>query len=620
MRLRAVFFMVVTGAAVVAGAWALARTATAMLERETLARLDEALAASGQDWVDVQVDGLVVRLAGEAPDETSRFRALDIARQVVHSGRVENAVTVASRGSVEPPAFALEILRNDAEVSLIGLVPEASGRDAITAALRAGGVPVTVTDMLETVAWHPPAGWAESLRFGLDVIATLPRAKISITPGRVMVSAAMDGPETKAEAEAWLAAARPDGVALTLDLSAPRPVIAPFRASFSLSEEGATLSACTAETEEDAERILEAARAAGLAAAKPCDIGLGAPSPDWAEAVGLGIAAVAELGGGRFEITDIDAVLIGPPEIESERLAAAGDRLAGALPELFSLETRSPPAPRDVPEGTARHMPEFRATLLPDGTVRLIGTVFDSTSRVAIEGVAEALFGHDKVTNATVLDPDLPDGWPGRVLAGVEALALLKEGTLVVTGDRVQLSGTSLVETAATDAETLLAAKAGGPAEIAISFDADAAALLARPKPELCAAEIDAILAGDTIRFAPSSSEIESASLPVIDAIAEALRACPGARFEIAGHTDSRGRAEMNLRISEERAEAVLTALASHDLPLVELSARGYGSERPIADNASEEGRALNRRIEFRLLSEDTAETKSAAAPDDGQD
>ena len=71
--------------------------------------------------------------------------------------------------------------------------------------------------------------------------------------------------------------------------------------------------------------------------------------------------------------------------------------------------------------------------------------------------------------------------------------------------------------------------------------------------------------------------------------------------MEIAGYTDSQGREEMNLSLSQERADAVLTALMSRRILTSGITARGFGEADPIADNDTEEGREANRRIEFRF-------------------
>ena len=85
--------------------------------------------------------------------------------------------------------------------------------------------------------------------------------------------------------------------------------------------------------------------------------------------------------------------------------------------------------------------------------------------------------------------------------------------------------------------------------------------------------------------------------------IAQVLSGYPEARIEVAGHTDSRGSAEMNQQLSRRRAEAVREFLIGEGgLAADRVVARGYGESDPVASNATETGRALNRRVEFRVL------------------
>jgi OOP family OmpA-OmpF porin len=298
----------------------------------------------------------------------------------------------------------------------------------------------------------------------------------------------------------------------------------------------------------------------------------------------------------------MEAVLTGPDGIDAERLRAIGARLDATLPAVLALSTVAPPQMAALPGGGRVYAPEFAAALLADGTVRLTGPLRDELSRSAIESYAAALFGHAKVTSATVIDPGLPEGWPGRVLAGVEALSMLKEGKVEVTPQEVAVAGWGVAADGAAAVETLLAAKQIGGAVLDIRFDAAAAEIAARLPAEVCAETVADILSANGIAFQPGSSTLEDASGDVITAIAAALRGCPGAAFEIAGHTDSQGRAEVNQRISEARAAAVLAALEAEDLPLVSLTAVGRGATVPIADNTTEAGRARNRRIEFSLV------------------
>ena len=112
----------------------------------------------------------------------------------------------------------------------------------------------------------------------------------------------------------------------------------------------------------------------------------------------------------------------------------------------------------------------------------------------------------------------------------------------------------------------------------------------------------DALGRIDTAAFAfePNSTSLAPASAPALDSLLELLRAYPGFRIRVTGHTDNTGRPQVNLRLSRERAAAVVDWLAARGIEPARLIAQGYGATQPVADNGTEAGRARNRRIEIR--------------------
>ena len=84
--------------------------------------------------------------------------------------------------------------------------------------------------------------------------------------------------------------------------------------------------------------------------------------------------------------------------------------------------------------------------------------------------------------------------------------------------------------------------------------------------------------------------------------MAASLLAHPDVRVEVAGHTDITGRHSYNMRLSQQRAQAVKAYLARRGVEPSRMVAVGYGPDQPIADNGTPEGRAQNRRVELRLL------------------
>jgi outer membrane protein OmpA-like peptidoglycan-associated protein len=81
------------------------------------------------------------------------------------------------------------------------------------------------------------------------------------------------------------------------------------------------------------------------------------------------------------------------------------------------------------------------------------------------------------------------------------------------------------------------------------------------------------------------------------------LKQHPGiAKIEVQGHTDDTGGAEFNLKLSDDRAKAVVKALIRRGIAPGRLTSRGYGLSVPLGDNATEEGRAMNRRVQFKII------------------
>ena len=102
---------------------------------------------------------------------------------------------------------------------------------------------------------------------------------------------------------------------------------------------------------------------------------------------------------------------------------------------------------------------------------------------------------------------------------------------------------------------------------------------------------------GIQVMFAPASAVLAEADKRQLDQVVD--RCLKGGHIEVGGHTDSDGTALANQRISVARASAVVDYLISRGIPANTLAAIGYGAMRPVADNATEAGKAQNRRITF---------------------
>lgn len=592
---------------------AVARTAVDRIERQSLADVTRVLEVGGHDWVQVAVDGLQVQLSGEAEDEATRFRALTVAGTAVDAARVMDGMTVRVPDPIEPPRFSIEILRNDDGIALFGLIPLSTDRAALIARAEEIAGEGGVTDLMETADFATPRGWDGAVDYAMRALDDLPRSKISVAADRVAITATTDSAQLQRRAETTLARLAPDGVNLSLNISAPRPVIAPFTLRFLIGADGPRFDACSADTDEARERILAAAAEAGLQGNWNCTVGLGVPTVTWADATVAGIGALAEIGQGTITFSNADVTLVAAETTEQEVFDRVVGELTADLPEAFSLHAVLPEPVVVDGTGESGGTPEFVATRSPEGLVQLRGRVTDDLIRDAVESYASARFGAANVYPATRLDAELPQGWPIRVLAGLEALSMLNNGSVVVQPDYVRVQGDTGNRDAAAEISRLLSEQLGGGQDydISVTYEEALDPVAALPTPEECVEKVNVALTDRKITFAPGSSEIDVDALETIDKVAEVLRACQTVKMEIGGHTDSQGRESMNLDLSQSRADAVLNAIMARRVLIANLSARGYGETEPIADNDTEEGRERNRRIEFRLILPDEAEAEA---------
>lgn len=578
--------------------------ASLVIEHRTQVAVTDALAGASADWAAVSVDGLQVTLTGSAPNEAARFRAINVAGSVVDAGRIIDALDAVPAKAIAAPRFSVEMLRNNDGVQLIGLLPQdpgqgGIGKQALLDAAAGFAPDIVVSNMLETAAYPPPAGWTEALQFGVQALNLLPSAKVSVSADRVAVTAITDSEDQKRKVEADLRRAKPDAVALVMDVSAPRPVIAPFILRFLLDEQGARFDACSADTDAARRRILVAAGVAGASSDTPCAVGLGVPTPRWSEAAEAVIAAVVALGGGSVTISDADITLKAAPGVSQATLDRVVGELESSLPAVFSLD-----AALGAADTGAQGPAEFLATLGEAGNLDVRGRLVDELQRDAVTAFAKAAFGAGNVKMAARLDPNLPDGWPVRVLAGLQAMATLTSGDLTVRPDKVTIKGVTGSPEARSKIAQILSDKLGqGQSfQVDVRYDEALDPDAAPPPPEECAANVTAILQGGKIAFTPGSAEIAGAAMPTIAAIADVLDDCPVMVMEIAGHTDSQGSEGGNQALSRARADAVLIALQGRRVDVAGMRAKGYGESIPVADNGTEAGREANRRIEFTLL------------------
>jgi OmpA-OmpF porin, OOP family len=234
-----------------------------------------------------------------------------------------------------------------------------------------------------------------------------------------------------------------------------------------------------------------------------------------------------------------------------------------------------------------------QATAAVPGQVVITGTVPDDASKLAILTRLREVYGADKVVDQiTIGAVVMPPNWNTYVQKLISPnLKLIKRGQFKVDGNVVSMRGEVVNE----------AQKQQIASDVASSLNPS---YVVNNGLRVSAADqglLDQTLANRVIEFEIGQSFLTPRGKKILDEMAVALQKLKGQKVEVIGHTDDQGLRASNVALSQARAEAVKEYFASKGIDAQLITASGVGPDRPVASNGTGEGRARNRRIEFRL-------------------
>jgi len=240
-----------------------------------------------------------------------------------------------------------------------------------------------------------------------------------------------------------------------------------------------------------------------------------------------------------------------------------------------------------------------------NGTVTLDGFVNNVEERNALLTKANSTFS-DRVQDKTIkIASGAPDGdWLNVIQAGMDELALMQSGRFQVENNNFLINGTansSDIRDQINNMSETLSENYNGAANINVPNLASDAVGEVKSK-SICQSLFDDLNRGEKIVFASGGSKITgNASFDLLAEIASAANQCQSFRIQIDGYTDSVGDDGKNQLLSEQRANGVLAYLTEQGVDRNRMTAMGHGESDPIGDNATAEGREINRRTTFTL-------------------
>jgi OOP family OmpA-OmpF porin len=232
--------------------------------------------------------------------------------------------------------------------------------------------------------------------------------------------------------------------------------------------------------------------------------------------------------------------------------------------------------------------------------MELKGDVPDDTAKAAIVEAASKAFPDLPLTIVLGERSDAPAGFAAATLRAMDLLTNLAEGEATIGNDQVVFSGAAYHQDAKSELDQALTK--GWPA----GYRASATSVAAGPSgPSIgavaCERGLKDVLGDKAIEFEAGRADIAGSSRSLLDRVAYETLRCPDALIAVAGHTDSDGTDEKNYGLSLDRARTVVDLLVADGIAVERFTALGYGESRPLASNATEAGKARNRRIEFVL-------------------
>jgi OOP family OmpA-OmpF porin len=218
----------------------------------------------------------------------------------------------------------------------------------------------------------------------------------------------------------------------------------------------------------------------------------------------------------------------------------------------------------------------------------------DEASKAALLGRLRQVFGAERVIDQLNIGPVAsPSNWSEHLNKLVSpSLKMVSRGQLKMDGSAVSLRG----EVANEGQRQQIAAEL--TATLSTSYTVNNALRVVASEQ----AVLDAALANRTIEFESGKATLTDSGRAICDQMSVALLKLKDKKVELIGHTDNAGARANNLTLSQARAEAVKAYVAGKGIKPDSISVSGEGPDRPIADNRTADGRARNRRIEFKVV------------------
>lgn len=483
--------------------------------------------------------------------------------------------------------FTLSASKSGNNLTVTGFVPSEDVAGLVKAA--AARVVGERNAVIETVvAAGAPEAFGDAAMLAFSMLENLKDGTVVLTGRKITVTGVAKSGSDLLDVEAASVSSVPQDFEVALQVTPP--VVSPYVWAIEKKDDSIVITGSVpSETVRAAIRSMVEDAAGDLAVVDRTQIAAGlAPRVNLETVARFAMDELARLESGFLTLSDAKLSVLGrtsDPRLGMEVVASMDGRL-----------------PRAVQKGMVQidFPPAFRLSIQRGlDAISIDGTAGDEAMRLRVAEAVRRAFGDADVEMNLTIMPGIPEGSADAAILAVRAASLFATGSVTIDGTTITAQGKAFTGIGAVRFSSDIAG------DVPKGFRLDTSVGVAPAGPPLegaaCEAALTAVLARSAIYFESGSAVIAKDSHGLLDRLgAEAMR-CKDATIVVEGHADSEGGADAAKTLSQARADAVAVFLATVGVDRARIQAKGFGAERPVADNATPEGRAKNRRIELHV-------------------
>ena len=472
-------------------------------------------------------------------------------------------------------------------VVLSGFVPNEIVHETLLATVKATLPRASPVDKT-AIASGEPDGFAEAATFAIAALGRLNQGGVALDGMNLDIAGVARTVDDYEAALDGLKNGRPAGLKIVSNAIQPATV-SPYGWKGERDGTSVVLSGYVP-TETGRDEVTAAVRRYldGLDVTDKMRVAAGEPKMDWIGGIKFAVSELARLGHGSVALGDKTFSIEGEaasPEAFSELLAAN----THTLPASLALARADVTPPKVSP---------YRfAVADAGGEIRLTGFAPTDKDRQVIVELARKAFGGSEIVDRLVFAGGAPADFVAAVGVAFQAITRLGGGRGEIVDSTLDIKG------AAYNASTVSELATGAVSGLPKTFTAKTEIVTRQDGQALPANRCRDLILNQAqrghIEFEYAKTVIPADSFPLLDRVAAAMARCPDVKIEVGGHTDTGGSPAKNRELTQSRAEAVVDYLVDAGIKRERLTAVGYGESKPIADNATAQGKATNRRIEF---------------------